>query len=120
MTKKLTDYQTKRNFEKTSGRAERPQSDRLIIPVSSTKCTPHSSSLRSAPRTERRFQIVGRHQRTSLNPQDERLAAEVEDHPLDYGDFERDPVHEWRATMPPQPFARTPLVRLTSLWFISS
>jgi hypothetical protein len=38
MTKKLTDYQTKRNFKKTSGRAERPQSDRLIIPVSSTKC----------------------------------------------------------------------------------
>ena len=51
-----------------------------------TRC--NAPALRFAARAGWRFQILGCDPGPSLDPHDKRLAVEVEDHPLDYGDFE--------------------------------
>ena len=87
--KKLADYQAKRDFKKTSepsGKAKvRPaEYPRFIIQKHDATRLHYDLRLEH----DGVFKSWAVTKGPSLNPGDKRLAVEVEDHPLDYGDFE--------------------------------
>ena len=90
MVKKLlAKYRAKRDFSKTaepSGDAKSGQGEE--IPFRHPEACGVAPALRPAAGARWGLQVVGRDQGPSLDPHDKRLAVEVEDHPLDYGDFE--------------------------------
>ena len=86
---KLASYQAKRNFSKTaepSGKAsiQRAGHQRFIVQ------NPSASRLHYDLRLEVNgvFKSWAATKGPSLDPRDKLLAVEVDDHPLDYGDFE--------------------------------
>ena len=88
--KKLASYQAKRDFRKTSepsGKAsiERADYPRFIVQKHA------ASRLHYDLRLEHDgvFKSWAVTKGPSCDPRDKRLAVEVEDHPLDYGDFDR-------------------------------
>jgi bifunctional non-homologous end joining protein LigD len=87
--KKLAAYQAKRDFKKTpepSGRSkvQRAQYPRFVIQKHAATRLHYDLRLEH----EGVFKSWAVTKGPSLNPADKRLAVEVEDHPLDYGDFE--------------------------------
>src|ERR1700749_2419826 len=88
-TKKLAKYRAKRDFKKTaepSGKARLAPSNRLRYVIQKHAATRLHYDLRLEWDGVFKSWAVARG--PSLNPTDKRLAVEVEDHPLDYGDFE--------------------------------
>jgi bifunctional non-homologous end joining protein LigD len=89
-TTKLARYQQKRDFEQTtepSGKGGKVKpSARLRFVIQKHAATRLHFDLRLEHDGVFKSWAVTRG--PSLNPQDRRLAVEVEDHPLDYGDFE--------------------------------
>ena len=88
-TKKLADYVAKRDFEKTaepSGGNAVPPSSRLRFVIQKHDATRLHYDLRLE--LDGVFKSWAVTRGPSLDPHDKRLAVEVEDHPLDYGDFE--------------------------------
>ncbi|MBM0103901.1 DNA ligase D [Steroidobacter sp. S1-65] len=88
-TQKLSRYRAMRDFTKTaepSGRQKVTRSPQLRFVVQKHAATRLHYDLRLELGGVFKSWAVTRG--PSLNPQDKRLAVEVEDHPLDYGDFE--------------------------------
>ena len=89
MAKKLSVYQSKRDFTQTaepSGEAPVRAEDRLRFVIQRHDATRLHYDLRLELDGVFKSWAVARG--PSNNPHDKRLAVEVEDHPLDYGDFE--------------------------------
>ena len=87
--KKLTVYRLKRDFTKTAepegvGKAARSAPRRFVIEKHSARRLHYDLHLE----LDGVFKSWAVTRGPSLDPHDKRLAVEVEDHPLDYGDFE--------------------------------
>jgi bifunctional non-homologous end joining protein LigD len=88
-TKKLASYRAKRDFKKTaepSGEAPVARSPRLRYVIQKHDATRLHYDFRLE--WDGVFKSWAVTRGPSLDPHDKRLAVEVEDHPLDYGDFE--------------------------------
>lgn len=89
MTSKLSTYHSKRDFKKTtepSGTVDVRPSKRLRFVIQKHDATRLHYDLRLE--LDGVFKSWAVTRGPSLDPADKRLAVEVEDHPLDYGDFE--------------------------------
>jgi bifunctional non-homologous end joining protein LigD len=87
--KKLTTYRSKRDFARTSeprGDTLQAAGPRLRFVIQKHDATRLHYDLRLE--LDGVFKSWAVTRGPSLNPRDKRLAVEVEDHPLDYGDFE--------------------------------
>ena len=88
-SKKLDVYRAKRDFKKTkepSGAKKVAKADRLRFVVQKHEATRLHYDFRLE--LDGVFKSWAVTRGPSLDPADKRLAVEVEDHPLDYGDFE--------------------------------
>ena len=89
MADNLSKYRAKRDFKKTaepSGEAQVKSSNRRRFIIQKHDATRLHYDLRLE--LDGVFKSWAVTKGPSLDPQDKRLAVEVEDHPLDYGDFE--------------------------------
>jgi bifunctional non-homologous end joining protein LigD len=87
--KKLSPYRRKRDFAQTAeppGAADLPASERLRFVIQKHAARRLHYDLRLE--LDGVFKSWAVTRGPSVNPEDKRLAVEVEDHPLDYGDFE--------------------------------
>src|ERR1700704_2390014 len=87
-TSKLAEYEAKRDFAKTeepSGRGKVPASKRLRFVIQKHAATRLHYDLRLE--LDGVFKSWAVTKEPSLDPHDKRLAVEVEDHPLEYGDL---------------------------------